>query len=229
MSAIAIFVKTPGLSSVKSRLSAGIGRARAAECHLRCARTVAAVATSAGIGPVYWAVAEADGLSHPAWAELPRLLQTEGTLGQRMRTIHDLLCQRHGAGILIGADLPQLDPDALRTAALHLDHHHQGAVLGPARDGGFWLFGANFSLPESVWLAPRYGGPSVAEAFVAAIGPQVHWLKLPHCSDLDHPADLAAVIDELKHLSAPHARQSDLLQWLTGLWPSLVDHRTEST
>lgn len=217
MSAIAIFVKTPGLSTVKSRLAAGIGSEQAADCHLRCARAVAAIAGAAGIGPVYWAVAESEGMNHPAWGQLPRLLQEGAGLGERMRSIHDVLCQRHGAGILIGADLPQVEARSLQAAAAHLHRGPGRAVLGPARDGGFWLIGANQPLPRAAWHAPRYGNSTVADDFLAAVDGELDWLRLDWLSDLDHPHDLDPVIDALHRLPAPHPLQADLLQWLRRL------------
>lgn len=225
MSAVAIFVKTPGLSSVKTRLAASIGPERAIECHLRCAATVAAVAKAAAdegpLGPVYWAVAEEDGLDHPYWAELPRLLQQGEGLGERMRSVHDALCRRHGAGILIGADLPQLTSAQLLGAARHLCAGPRRGVLGPARDGGFWLFGANQTLDPAIWNRPEYGGPAVTRDLLAAIGTQLDWLHLPAGTDLDELDDLDAVIRDLGRQRSAHPVQSELLLWLDKLRRSI--------
>ena len=48
MTAVAIFVKTPGLSPLKTRLAKGIGSALATEFHRRAAAAVSAVARAAG-------------------------------------------------------------------------------------------------------------------------------------------------------------------------------------
>lgn len=225
MSAVAIFVKTPGLSSVKTRLAATIGAERAIACHLRCAATVAAVATAAAadgaLGPVYWAVAEAAGLDDPRWAGLPRLLQRGAGLGERMRSIHDTLCRHHGAGILIGADLPQLTTAQLVLAARHLRAGPARGVLGPAHDGGFWLFGANQPLPAAIWHKPHYGGGRVARELLDAIGAQLDWRYLPGSTDLDERGDLDAVIGDLRALQSAHPVQSELLLWLDQLHQSL--------
>lgn len=225
MSAIAIFVKTPGISPVKSRLAASIGAARAVQCHLRCAEAIAAIATAAAVGPVYWAVAEREGLDDPNWSQLPRLLQAGEGLGSRMRSVHDELCRRHGAAILIGADLPQLEARWLRAADRHLQAGPAHGVIGPARDGGFWLLGANAGLPPQVWDAPNYGGPEVTSDFLQAAGDRLDWIRLGLRSDLDHHGDLAAVIDELRNLTEPHPLQAGLLQWL----PSLHEKSTQGS
>ncbi|MFP4208779.1 MAG: DUF2064 domain-containing protein [Wenzhouxiangella sp.] len=214
MTAIAIFVKTPGLSPVKSRLAATIGRELAEACHLRSARTVAAVARSAGVGPVYWAVAEQEADGHSLWQDLPVLVQPGGDLGSRMNAIHDRLVADHGCGVLLGADLPQLDAAALHMAERWLNHASGRGVIGPASDGGFWLVGANRCLPAVAWQAPDYGRGAVLQRFVEALGDDLDWQQLAACCDLDRIEDLPAVMAELKNLVCPHPAQRRLLDWL---------------
>ncbi|NDY96907.1 TIGR04282 family arsenosugar biosynthesis glycosyltransferase [Wenzhouxiangella limi] len=214
MTAIAIFVKTPGLSPVKSRLAAAVGARRAEACHLRCARTVAAVALAAEVGPVYWAIAEEGALGHPLWQDLPVLVQPEGGLGARMHAIHDLLIQRHGRGLLLGADLPQVDRNALQSASSWLDGEADRGVIGPALDGGFWLIGANRTLPAALWHRPAYGTETVLDQFLDAAGASLKWRWLARRCDLDHIGDLPGVIEELETLSCPHPDQRGLIDWL---------------
>ncbi len=65
---LAIFVKTPGYSPVKTRLAASIGQRRAEQFHRLAAAAVAAVAKAAmpAVTP-YWAIAERDALHDPLW------------------------------------------------------------------------------------------------------------------------------------------------------------------
>ena len=217
MTSIAIFVKTPGLSPVKSRLAADVGESRAIECHRRCARTVAAVACRAGVGPVYWAVAEDDPAATMAWTGLPVLIQQGIGLGERMQGIHDQLLLRHGSGLLLGADLPQLEQDHLRRAASGLADLEPRGVIGPAADGGFWLIGSNAAISAAAWQAPEYGGPEVMRDLLCADAAQRRWQQLPTCCDLDTLADLPAVMAGLRALPSPHTLQLELLDWLGGL------------
>lgn len=214
MTAVAIFVKTPGLSPVKSRLAQSVGVALAETCHLRCARMVAAVALAAEIGPVYWAVAEESARGHPLWQDLPVLVQPEGTLGTRMQAIHDILVRHHGSGILLGADLPQLEKSALQAAARWLEEAADRGVIGPATDGGFWLIGANRSLPGTLWRSPAYGTGAVLDQMRAAIDQTLDWQWLAACTDLDSIEDLPDVMAQLNTLSCPHPDQHRLLDWL---------------
>jgi len=210
--AIAIFVKTPGHSPVKTRLAERVGRRLAEEWHLRSAQCVAAAVHATGL-PGYWAVAEDDALNAPEWAGLARLAQGEGSLGRRMARVHGELVRRHGAAVLLGADMPQLQPRQLVQAAAWLRAGARRQVLGPAHDGGFWLFGSNRKHPPGCWEAVRYSASDTAREFIRAIGGEAWELLEPH-TDLDVPEDLPGVLAELRAVSAPSALQQALIPWL---------------
>lgn len=121
--AVAIFVKTSGLSPVKTRLAVGgMGAEAATEFHRLAAASVAGVARACrdDVAP-YWAVAEREALAAPAWRGFPAIWQGEGGLGARLDRIYATLLQRHGRVLLIGADAPQITPDLLREAAGAID------------------------------------------------------------------------------------------------------------
>ena len=72
---IAIFVKTPGLSPVKTRLAEGIGRDQAEAFHPASAAAVAAVAKSAALANgdiAFLAVAGEAGPGSPTWKAFQR-------------------------------------------------------------------------------------------------------------------------------------------------------------
>jgi len=216
--AIAVFVKTPGRSALKTRLAEAIGAELATDCHARCAAAVAevleAIARTDAIAP-YWAVAETEGLG--AWPGFAALPQGDGSLGVRMARVHRELCVRHGAAILVGADAPQLDAGVLRSAAEWLGAGEPRLALGPASDGGFWLFGANRVLPEADWAGVAYSRADTAASFRAAMSAQGRWLDLPRLTDLDRIGDLAPVAGELAALAAPLPKQRALATWLASL------------
>lgn len=210
--AIGIFVKTPGLSPIKTRLGRSLGRPIAEEWHRRAALCVAISAGATGL-PVYWAVAEAEGMRHPLWQGLPRLAQGEGGLGARMARVHSEIVQRHGAGILVGADLPQIGTRHLDAAAAWLDSSDRRYVLGPARDGGFWLFGANRELPAATWKSVKYSRDDTAQRLIDAIAAPC-WELLQPMTDLDRASDLQAVLAELDSVVRPSSEQQALARWL---------------
>lgn len=210
--AVAAFVKTPGLSPLKTRLAAVLGTEAAERGYRLTAACVAETLLTSRL-PAYWAVAEDDGRDDPLWAGLPRLSQGTGPLGARMSAVHDELVRRHGAGILVGADLPQIGVADLGTAAAWLSRSGTRHVIGPARDGGFWLYGGNRSTPLPAWLAVRYSRPDTARCFVRAIGPG-RWRRLPRRTDLDVADDLAAVRSELVAAGVQGDARRRLADWL---------------
>lgn len=209
---IAIFVKTPGLSPIKTRLGRRVGWRAAEEWHRRAAACVGINAGASGL-PVYWAVAEADGMQHPLWQGMPRIGQGDGGLGTRMARVHTEMVKRHGAGILIGADLPQIETRHVQTAASWLDASDARHVLGPARDGGFWLFGTNRPLPKSTWESVAYSQSDTAQRFIAAVDAPC-WELLEAMTDLDRADDLPAVRDELESVKRPSPEQRALARWI---------------
>jgi uncharacterized protein len=219
---LAIFVKTPGHSPVKTRLAQGSDARFAEAFHLGAARAVAEVARdcadddsgdTTGLTP-YWAVAEPAAADTAHWPGLPCLLQPGGDLGARMAGIHEQLMQRHDAAILIGADSPQLQPRWLRHAARWLSAASARCVIGPARDGGFWLFGANRRLPVERWGQVAYSRADTAARFRTAFATAGEWATLPELVDVDTVEDLQALRDALRALPTPLPAQLAQLAWL---------------
>ena len=214
---IAIFVKTPGFSVVKTRLAATVGTERAAECHRRAALAVADVASAAAASAnatVYWAVAEPEAIEARAWESLPNLAQGEGGLGARMGRVHADLVARHGTGLVLGADAPQLDTAALRSALAWCADPGARQVIGPARDGGFWLYGANRAVPVARWEEVAYSRPDTARRFRTVFAKEGVWRVLTTLTDVDEDADLIAMRHELARLPSPLPAQRALAAWL---------------
>lgn len=216
--AVAIFVKTPGWSALKTRLAAVTGESYAHEWYRMAADAVASVALRArsthGITP-YWAVAEAGAES--TWTGLPTIAQGDGDLGARMARVHSALVERHGFAMLIGADAPQLTADALGRAAHWLDDRESPEprqVLGPAADGGFWLYGSNRSIPADAWSRVAYSQPDTATQFRNAMQQYGRWQALEQLTDADRASDLKPVQQALQLLADPTAQQRTLAQWM---------------
>lgn len=224
---IAIFVKTPALSPVKTRLWPGLGRPCSEALYLISAEAVASVAEAAQRGASlqpYWAVAEAEAMHSDAWADLPHLSQGAGSLGERMAQVYRLLRLRHHGAILVGADTPQLVPEALQRAANWLASVEARLVIGRAQDGGFWLFGGNVALPDQTWLGVHYSTADTGDQFVAAMQGFGRWLQLETLRDIDTAMDLPDVHAHLSQLAAPTPAQRRLLDWLD-LLPSAMEVR----
>lgn len=216
--ALAIFVKTPGWSALKTRLAAGTGDAYAERWYRLAADAVASVAMNARVQhglAAYWAVAEPG--AGRAWPDLPTVEQGSGDLGTRMARVHAGLLERHGFAMLIGADAPQLTADALGEAArwLGADAASQPRqVLGPATDGGFWLFGSNRVIPLHAWTRVPYSQADTADRLRQSMQAHGRWRTLDPLTDVDRAADLKPVQQALTSLPAPTAAQRTLARWM---------------
>ena len=109
-----------------------------------------------------------------------------------MARVHAELVGRHGGGVLLGADAPQITVDLLVEALDWLASPSPRLVLGPSRDGGFWLFGANVAPPEGVWTSVPYSIATTATDFRAALAPYGAWHTLATLTDADHATAPAA-------------------------------------
>jgi rSAM/selenodomain-associated transferase 1 len=215
--AIAVFVKTPGRSDVKTRLAAVTGVEWARAFYRRAVQATASVveraAADIGCTP-YWAVAEPQALA--AWSGFDRIAQGTGDLGARMAHVHAALVQRHRQAILIGADCPQLDARDLRQALSCLQQPDPTLVLGPAADGGFWLVGSNIELPVVDWTAVRYSRADTRTQFVDRMRRHADVVNLRELRDVDGIDDVAPMADALECLEQRTPGQQALLHWVRG-------------
>lgn len=191
---IAVFVKTPGVSPIKTRLAASIGCRAAVQVYQACVDCVReAVEEAVRLSPMvaYWAVAESG--SHAAWKSWPVLCQGEGDLGERMARVSTRLLARHPVALLLGADVPGISAQAIVEAVRSLQRADPRGVLAPAADGGFVLVGTNRLLPIDTWTAPSYGGPQACRGFLDAAAGHLGLDLLAVQQDLDTLEDLKAI------------------------------------
>ncbi|CAN5756375.1 TIGR04282 family arsenosugar biosynthesis glycosyltransferase [soil metagenome] len=219
--ALAIWVKTPGLSPVKTRLAASIGTNAAEEFYRLSAQAVAAVVrqavgTSAELLAPYWAVAEEAALAHPDWRAFPTVYQGEGDLGARLSHVYDTLLQRHSWVIFIGADAPQITSELLAEAAQVLNETGD-FVIGPAEDGGYYLFGGSTPLPCTLWIAVPYSAGDTLEAFAELLRSFGSIRYLPRMFDVDTVDELMRLTRELAEWQSLLPEQTNLLSVLGGL------------
>ncbi len=215
--AIAIFVKSPELSAVKTRLWPGIGRAQAERLHCASAAAVRSVVVQASAGGKlrgFWALAESAEASARLWPGLLHVEQGEGSLGERMAAVYRQLRKHHSGVILIGADAPQLVSGALLQAADWLDAKQARLAIGRAADGGFWLFGGNRDIPAQAWIEPRYSESDTANEFVRAMDTYGAWHELGNLRDIDTINDIVPVREQLESLLDATVEQQALCQLL---------------
>jgi hypothetical protein len=122
------------------------------------------------------------------------LAQRGDDLGARMQAVFADLSERgHRRIVLIGGDLPIFPLKVLEQAFASLDTPADRVVLGPSRDGGYYLVGMNRLAPEifagMTWSHDRVLGDTLKK--IDSL--KVDAVQLPQWFDVDTPADLATV------------------------------------
>jgi rSAM/selenodomain-associated transferase 2/rSAM/selenodomain-associated transferase 1 len=116
--------------------------------------------------------------------------QTGEDLGSRMANALGAAFRRgYRPVVLVGTDIPAMTAGHIQTAFQALRRHD--IVLGPSRDGGYWLIGMN--RPLDLFRDIPWGGTDVLArtlAQAASQGLMVH--QLERLNDIDTEADLAA-------------------------------------
>lgn len=205
--AIAIFVKTPFLSPVKTRLTEGIGEKKSLEFYHLSLKAVQEVVKSVEVIP-YWAVAEEKGLTEPLWQDFKALWTGEGGLGERQHHIYETLLQNHDRVLLIGADAPQLSKNILEQAIIALDTHD--FVIGPARDGGYYLFGGRISTEQKIWTSVPWSTSMTRERLESVLPKKPAHLQM--LTDVDTAGDLDYLAEEMP--GDMNNQQKQILEWI---------------
>jgi rSAM/selenodomain-associated transferase 1 len=133
-----IMVKQPIAGRVKTRLAKGIGSVSATAAYRNMLTSLVARLAS---DPRWMTVLAVSPDMATASRMLPnkaaRISQGGGDLGQRLQRVTHK-CGR-GPVVVIGTDSPSVMPSDIASAFEALGSHD--AVLGPSRDGGYWLVG----------------------------------------------------------------------------------------
>ena len=135
---LVIFVKTPRLGRVKTRLAAGIGAVAAWVFYRRVLLDQVKRLAGDRRWRCWLAVTPDGDVDAALWPRTPpRLPQGTGDLGRRMARIMRALPP--GPVVIVGTDIPDITPGHVARAFRLLGRHD--AIFGPAADGGYWLVG----------------------------------------------------------------------------------------
>ncbi len=184
-SSLIVFVKTPVVGAVKTRLAKGIGMAATAWYRRSLIRTLTMMRT-VRLDFVVAAAPSAHALRNASSIRGRIISQARGDLGRRMAAAARWTS---GPSVIVGADIPALSPAILRAALEAVKRFD--LVFGPARDGGYYLVGVKspahvFRLYDGVrWSSEHALTDTLANA-------PKHWRIgfLPMLSDVDVAEDL---------------------------------------
>jgi len=115
--------------------------------------------------------------------------QKEGDLGLRMRQAFDAaFTDGASMAVVIGTDCPEMTSDLVERALCALVDYD--LVLGPAKDGGYYLIGLRQQIPE-LFEDIAWGTEKVFEQTVEIANRlKLRLLLLEKLGDIDRPEDL---------------------------------------
>lgn len=216
---VAVFVKTPGRSPLKTRLAKTVGTEAAQKFYKLACNAIADTLLKAQkqssdtVQPV-WAVAEND--ADIEWPEFQIIHQGTGELGEKLHHVYDSLLKRYSSVALIGADAPQISVSDILLVKETLKAGHD-FVVGPARDGGFYLFAGRKPIDQSVWMNTPYSQDDTLERLLADIQNAGSVAKLHSYTDVDTFDDLKKFLLEINVDDDKARISSDLIKFVSGL------------
>ncbi len=199
--ALAVFVKTPGLSPIKTRLAKSIGESQALKVYQKCLEMTQLkidqlVTDSSHTLVPYWAVAEKDGLTSAHWSSWNRIYQGEGELGDRLSRVYDELLSQFDGVILMGADSPMFPSAEVNDGIAWLANNEFGVLVGPTLDGGYYVFGFRKPVPRSIWTSVPYSTSTTLVSFLDLLPSQIEKNFLSKHWDVDTQDDLRRLVRE---------------------------------
>jgi rSAM/selenodomain-associated transferase 2/rSAM/selenodomain-associated transferase 1 len=198
---IIVFTRYPEPGETKTRLIPLLGPDGAARLHRRLAERVLDSARFIAKHREVSVEVRYEGGSREAmeqWLNGDCFLREQpgGDLGYRMwQTFQEAFESGHGRVVMVGTDIPGLSSAILENALDRL--HDADVVLGPARDGGYYLMGLRKPSRELFTEMP-WGTETVLETTVRAasrLGLSVAFVQ--PLQDIDRPEDLGHCPAEL--------------------------------
>ena len=189
-----VFTRYPEAGQVKTRLIPALGGLGAATVHrqmtehtllqVRKLRTVNGISIS-----VYFDGNQQQQMQDWLGSDLVYQAQPNGDLGFRMvRSISDACQDGIERVAIVGTDCPGLNAELMKKAFHQLLTHD--LVLGPAIDGGYYLIGLGYFIPE-LFFDISWGTDRVlSETVEIANKLNLSVAYLPALADVDRPEDL---------------------------------------
>lgn len=184
-----IFVKNPELGKVKTRLAKSIGEEAALAVYLRLLHHTQEVAEKMPCDKAVYYSAFVD--TEDSWnnKKYKKYLQQGSSLGEKMtRAINVSLAAGYDSVCLIGSDIYELRAHTIDSAFSKLETHD--VVIGPAKDGGYYLIGMKAPHPE-IFQLKRWSTPDVFSETIKLIDKNgLTYAQTQLLNDIDEPEDL---------------------------------------
>ena len=195
--ALVIFAKAPLPGQVKTRLIGALTAEQVTELYVCFLRDTFAVMEAVqeereqlSLALCYTPAEELEAFEAAEFDGCLLLSQRGHDLGERLQNCFaDFFELGFGAMVVIGADSPTLPAELVHEAFEHLLTPDQ-VVLGPATDGGFYLVGMNGLQPHLYEQIDWSAEKTLSQMLARAEQRHLTCALLPEWYDLDTPADL---------------------------------------
>lgn len=181
-----VFCKNPELGKVKTRLAKTIGEEQALFIYKKLLEKTASVLAKLEVDiHVYYSnkIEDNDTLSKIA---TEKKCQQGKDLGERMKNAFQESFISHNKIVIIGTDLWTLEVQDIQDAFNALEN--QAAVIGPSKDGGYYLLGLNQFFPD-LFKQKEWGTAKVLSSTLADLN-HINYHLLKEKNDVDTFSDL---------------------------------------
>ena len=178
--ALAIFLKKPEPGRVKTRLAKDIGETGAVEAYISLYETVIREASPGQWDIILFIAHSTEGFDAYAYI---KEVQSNGDLGHKMLDAFERMLEKYDEALIIGSDCPYI-------TATHIEEAYQALetkdlVLGPTRDGGYYLIGLKKAIPE-LFENINWSTETVFEETIAVASQlDLTYHLLPELTDID--------------------------------------------
>lgn len=217
--ALAVFVKTPGLSPIKTRLARSTSEDFADTFYKKSLKATSAFLQSIkekvdGVD-TYWAVAEEQGLKSEYWSHSKKIYQGVGDLGMRLHKVYSELNEEYDAVFFMGADSPHLSSVYISEKVRYfMNTKSSDFLLGSTIDGGYYFFGGKSQLASSAWLNVRYSSLETSSDFSKNLIANGTLVSINESFDIDEKLDLAHYSSKEFFTQDLVKEQMDLINWV---------------
>lgn len=188
-----LFYKNPELGKVKTRLAATLGDEAALAIYRILAEHTQHITKQFPTDKVlYYAQHIETDDQWPASVYAKRV-QQGNDLGERLHhAVSNAFADGYKSVVVVGTDCLELNEQILRQAFLELKNND--AVIGPAKDGGYYLLGINRFIP-ALFQHKNWSTESVfADTIKDFEALKIPFSKLPVLRDVDREEDLPSAL-----------------------------------
>jgi rSAM/selenodomain-associated transferase 1 len=214
---ILLFVKAPLRGQVKSRLAAVLGQDAAVELYRNFVLDIMASIEKSGVPCKVCYHPPDSGKIVKNWlgGHLPYMPQEGKDIGEKMeRAFRRAFSEGASRAVLIGSDIPDLTSKLLNDALASLSKN--GAVIGPAKDGGYYLIGfRNDAFFPGIFHGPEWSTDTVFSKTLQIFSRAHQKVSLlPAWRDMDTVEDLKDLMSRNRHSGFSDSRTMNYLSFL---------------